>query len=145
MESNLLRLCYLSASRLTKAWDVTCLVEQCRLHNMLSGLTGILLYEDNTFMQILEGEAEVVEEVFRKIQRDPRHRYVTELHAVQAESRLFGEWPMAFMSRKEFAKSAVSPNKEMLAALQQSYREAGNQELQKVLSSFFLDVRRVLN
>jgi hypothetical protein len=145
MANHLLRLCYFSASRLTKAWDITCLVEQCRLHNMLSGLTGILLYEDKTFMQILEGETEVVEEVFRKIQRDPRHCYVTELHAVEADSRLFGEWPMAFMSRKEFSNARSSPNKEMLAALQQSYREAGNQELQKVLSSFFLDVKKAVS
>ncbi len=145
MSNKLLRLCYFSASRLTSTWDVTCLVEQCRLHNMLSGLTGILLYEDNTFMQILEGEPEVVEAVFRKIQNDPRHRYVTELHTVEADSRLFGEWPMAFMSRKEFSRVGISPNKEMLAALQTSYREAGNNELQKVLSSFFLDIKQVVN
>lgn len=145
MANKILRLCYFSASRLTSAWDVTCLVEQCRLHNMLSGLTGVLLYEDNTFMQILEGEPEVVDAVFRKIQRDPRHRYVTELHALEADSRLFGKWPMAFMSRKEFSQVGISPNKEILAALQTSYREAGNKELQKVLSSFFLDIKQVVN
>lgn len=134
----MLRMGYFSASLLTTAWDVTCLVEQCRLHNMLSGVTGILLHEDGTFMQILEGEAEVVEAVYRKIERDPRHHYVTELYAIETDRRLFPDWPMAFMSRKEFADVEISPQKEMLAALQKAYREAGNAELENVLSGFFI-------
>jgi hypothetical protein len=129
---------YFSASLLTTAWDVTCLVEQCRLHNMLSGVTGILLHEDGTFMQILEGETEIVEAIYHKIERDPRHRYITELYAIETDHRLFPEWPMAFMDREEFANAEFSPQKEMMAALQQAYREAGDGELQKVLSSFFI-------
>jgi len=134
----MLRMAYFSASLLTTAWDVTCLVEQCRLHNMLSGVTGILLHEDGTFMQILEGETKVVEAIYRKIERDPRHRYVTELYAIDTDRRLFPEWPMAFMGRQEFANAELSPQKEVLAALQQVYREAGDAELEKVLSRFFI-------
>ena len=63
----------------------------------------MLLYAEGSFIQIIEGEPPVVEKLFRKIRRDPRHRgFLTLLDRVHLE-RDFEGWTMAFqrVSRQE--------------------------------------------
>lgn len=131
------RLTYLSASRLQSAWDIACLVEQCRIHNSRDGITGILLHEEGTFLQIMEGEEKAVEALFQKIERDPRHGYVAQLDAVETDHRLFADWPLAYMGTDEFAQADRPPYAALVEALQTAYREAGGKKLRDVLSNFF--------
>ena len=68
-----------------------------RARNTARGITGVLLYQNDSFMQALEGERAVVEEIFAKIQRDPRHRDVRVLSRAVVASRNFGDWSMGFV------------------------------------------------
>ena len=67
-----------------------------RANNELAGLTGILLYKDNNFMQVLEGEQGVVRALVAKIERDPRHQRLVILLEGLIARREFPEWSMAF-------------------------------------------------
>ncbi len=132
----LLRLAYFSASRLTSQWDIVCLVEQSRLHNARNGISGLLLHEDGAFLQFIEGEKAAVETLYRKILRDPRHSYVTQICNQETDARLFGEWPLAFLGRVEYAQASQSPHREVLDSLKQAYRDA-EPPAREVIGGFF--------
>ena len=72
------------------------LLEHARRNNEKAGVTGMLLYKDGNFMQVLEGEERVVQALSAKIGRDPRHeKMVTLLEGPLAE-REFSDWSMGF-------------------------------------------------
>lgn len=64
--------------------------------NTRAGITGLLLYQDGSFMQVLEGEEPVVKALFAKICRDPRHHSIIPLIREQIEERNFPGSAMAF-------------------------------------------------
>ena len=72
------RLLYSSVSRLepgalTIDRQITRIAGEAALLNEEAGITGILVFVEEQFIQILEGEAEVVEEIFERICCDFRH------------------------------------------------------------------------
>jgi hypothetical protein len=64
--------------------------------NSQQQVTGILLYVGGNFMQVLEGEATAVDEVFAHIERDPRHTNIIVLEREPIPERSFGRWSMGF-------------------------------------------------
>jgi hypothetical protein len=73
------------------------LLRKSRSANDAAGLTGMLLYRDGNFMQVLEGEAPAVQSTFKKIQADPRHRGILVLLKQEnLQRRQFNGWSMAF-------------------------------------------------
>lgn len=73
------------------------LLKTCRRNNEKLGVTGLLLYDNlGTFIQVLEGSASIVENLFDKIKQDPRHNHVHLLgrHAITKTS--FPDWHMGF-------------------------------------------------
>jgi len=53
------------------------LLQGARDTNAELGLTGMLLYAEGSFFQVLEGQADVVDALYDKIERDKRHDQVT--------------------------------------------------------------------
>ena len=64
--------------------------------NAASGVTGLLLYADQQFIQTLEGDPDDVEATMRRIRADPRHRGVDITLVEDIETRFFPEWSMGF-------------------------------------------------
>lgn len=91
------RLVYVSAAvgSPTRA-DLLALLAKAREKNHRLGITGLLLFKDGDFIQLLEGERPAVREVFDAIQADPRHSGVIVLLEGEAEGRLFADWSMGF-------------------------------------------------
>lgn len=86
-----------SASRLLDSAELVELLRQSRENNLRRGITGLLLYHDGSFMQVLEGEIDAVQTLYHTICGDPRHKTVTRLTAAPLARRNFGEWSMAFV------------------------------------------------
>jgi hypothetical protein len=63
-----------SASRKFNTNELHELLVQARQKNRELGVTGMLLYKDGNFMQVLEGQQEVVSKLAEKIELDPRHK-----------------------------------------------------------------------
>lgn len=72
------------------------LLQQCLKNNSARAVTGMLLYGENTFLQALEGDDLVIDELVEKIGRDPRHAKVQLLHRRPIERRQYAEWSMGF-------------------------------------------------
>lgn len=49
------------------------LLARARAHNEPLGISGMLVYDDGFFVQVLEGPEEAVQPLFAAIERDPRH------------------------------------------------------------------------
>ncbi len=68
----------------------------CRRNNIRDDLTGMLLFEDNTFLQVLEGEEEIVGRTYERISHDPRHEKILLIARFEIEERSFHDWEMGF-------------------------------------------------
>lgn len=78
---------------------------QARTANALKDVTGLLVFVDGLFLQVLEGEREVVTALMKKIEGDPRHKDVKIISDSDVSSRTFAAWRMAYVtpSAKELA------------------------------------------
>src|SRR4051812_38121657 len=76
--------------------DIPALLKHSRKANSARGLTGMLLYIDGSFFQVLEGDPAQVDAVYEIISRDPRHERVTMIIREPITQRSFGDWTMGF-------------------------------------------------
>ncbi len=78
--------------------DLLELLTQSRYNNEKLGITGLLLYLDGHFLQVLEGSAFNVKGVFRNIQQDSRNTDVSVTFTQYIDKREFGDWNMGFVN-----------------------------------------------
>jgi RecJ-like exonuclease len=86
--------------------DIIEMVKKAQDKNKTLEITGMLLYENGSFFQILEGTEDVVEDLFKKISEDERHTNIVEVISEYIHKRSFEEWSMgyAILSKEEIAK-----------------------------------------
>lgn len=70
------------------------ILQQSRAHNPAKGITGILCFSEDMFMQVLEGGRDEVCELYNTIVRDARHKEVRILSFEEIRERRFGSWTM---------------------------------------------------
>jgi len=93
----MIQVCYVSRSnKPMSAADLLALLSQCRTNNTEKDVTGMLLYGNGTFLQTLEGEEDVVDELYDRIRQDPRHDEVQLLQRKDIAEREYSEWSMGF-------------------------------------------------
>ena len=72
------------------------MLEGARAFNLKNGVTGILLYDNQQFGQIIEGERANVMKVWKRIQDDKRHHRVKLLEIREISERSFPDWLLRF-------------------------------------------------
>jgi hypothetical protein len=72
------------------------LLQQCLKNNPPLGVTGMLLYGNETFLQTIEGDDAVIDRLVEKIAKDPRHTRLQFFSRKQIERRRYSEWSMGF-------------------------------------------------
>jgi len=102
-------ICLAYASAATRQFgptDLAQLLAKAGSHNLQAGITGMLLYIDGSFFQVLEGDAQVVHKLYDKIQVDPRHCQAIKLIEEPIDQRTFSQWSMGYarVTRTELAK-----------------------------------------
>jgi hypothetical protein len=91
------QLVYVSAaSGLFVPEDLNSILATARRVNPQHGVTGMLLYIDLGFLQVLEGPHDGVEYIYQRILRDPRHTAQKILVDRADSERLFEGWTMGF-------------------------------------------------
>lgn len=95
----LTQLCYVSSAiRLMSASDLADIMSVARRKNDNTEVTGMLLYKDLSFLQVLEGPSEAVHAAYRQIRQDPRHTKVRLLFEHRIDEREFPDWTMGFQN-----------------------------------------------
>ncbi len=91
----LVRLLYASRSVDKNSTElVNSIMAQSRLNNPSQGLTGILCFSGDIFIQVLEGSRTAVNALYSHILKDPRHTGVQILHFEEITERRFAGWTM---------------------------------------------------
>jgi hypothetical protein len=95
--SKLISLTYVS----TPTYDISFLgllrlLTHSFLNNQAYKKTGFLIFKNNQFAQILEGEEDAIEKIWFKIQQDNRHQDIQLLSKEYIDKRSFSKWSMLF-------------------------------------------------
>ena len=77
-------------------YELNTLLHQARAKNKRLKITGLLLYANKKFLQVLEGEKARVLSLYKEIQNDSRHTKVVSLMENEIDKRLFPDWSMAY-------------------------------------------------
>lgn len=75
---------------------INTILDHSKKSNLKKNITGCLLYHNNVFLQLLEGEKTTVENLFEVIKKDSRHKEVTEIFSENVNDRIFPNWSMAY-------------------------------------------------
>lgn len=111
------------------------LLDVARANNSRLDVSGMLLYREGSFMQLLEGEQSTVEMLFDKITADPRHVGMTVVSKQFIAERSFPAWSMGFRDlEQEFPIRGFSDF--LTTRLPPSLVGATASEAQKLLLSF---------
>jgi hypothetical protein len=76
--------------------DIVNLLSKARKKNASLGITGMLLYDNGSFFQILEGEEAVVDQLFSEIADDKRHHQIAKIISEAIPTRQFSDWSMGY-------------------------------------------------
>ena len=93
----LIHLIYCStASQKISRKDLADLLAASRSYNEKHGVTGMLLYSEGSFFQVLEGEPPTVDNLYAAISKDKRHKEIVTIIREPIPRRSFGDWTMGY-------------------------------------------------
>lgn len=93
----LIQLIYCSVARRDfSSRNLSTLLRVARQNNARDNITGMLLYAEHSFFQVLEGEEQQVAALFDTIRKDPRHHNLTVIIREPIPERSFGNWTMGY-------------------------------------------------
>lgn len=104
--TNLVHLIYSSAATVAfSKSDLHDLLDISRAKNQANNITGMLLFDQGSFFQVLEGNAADVEAIYAVIEKDKRHDRIVTIIKEPISKRSFGEWTMGYaqMSTEDIA------------------------------------------
>ncbi|MBO2009880.1 BLUF domain-containing protein [Hymenobacter negativus] len=78
--------------------DMRAMLVKARAFNAANQISGMLLYRDGQFVQVLEGEEATIRILYDKILCDPRHTNMQMLEDAPLNHRKFASWTMAYRS-----------------------------------------------
>ncbi len=106
-------------------------------NNKEADVTGILIYCNKHFFQILEGSKDAVERIFSKIAIDCRHDSVIKLQCSYVDERQFEGWNMGFKSYNKELKPLDNFNMEEFYGHVKNRLNCCNAVSLKILVDFF--------
>ena len=77
------------------------LVAQSQLKNDAMGITGVLMFKDGNFMQVLEGEQELIAKLYSAIKVEPRHTLVSIIQEGPISLREYQGWSSTYFNSDE--------------------------------------------
>ena len=76
--------------------ELVTLLEISRRNNESAGLSGMLLYSSQSFLQVLEGDPAALATTYDRIRADDRHTNLRLLLEAEVSAPLFPDWTMGF-------------------------------------------------
>jgi hypothetical protein len=115
--------------------ELSALLDKWRSNNAKCDVTGMLLYQHQSFFQVLEGDRSTVETLFDKIAADPRHERVTKVILEPIAERAFGSWTMGY-PRVTARELAEIPGLNDFFGGARSYMELGEGRAKTLMAAF---------
>lgn len=123
--------------------DIPHILSSARKTNGPNGITGMLLYRNQIFLQLLEGDEKVVHELLGRISVDKRHGNMSILVAQHAPKRIFSEWEMAYQDIGDLDINLLNKvlNSKSILEKYRSGQDVSNVEILELFERFKKDVQ----
>ncbi|MGB8703808.1 MAG: BLUF domain-containing protein [Gillisia sp.] len=89
---------YVSTATDLERSEVENILEKSEKNNNKNDLTGILLFSEGNFFQIIEGEKEKILELYQKIKDDERHHNLIQIFGKDIHKESYDGYEAAFVS-----------------------------------------------
>lgn len=73
------------------------LYKESSANNALDGITGVLIFNGEYFIQVVQGSGSAVGDLLERLRRDPRHTDIRVQGIEPIERRSFGGWDMRML------------------------------------------------
>jgi len=113
--------------------EIAALLALSRSNNARDGITGAMLYHRDRFVQIIEGDDEMVRARYAVIAADPRHRSVQIMREKPIGQRQFPQWTMGFRAAAGESLRQLEGFEDILARRGQARLEHAENEAQQFL------------
>lgn len=99
MDTKLIQLIYVStATHELNTDELNRILDSSVQHNEQNDVTGLLLYVEGSFMQVVEGPEKSIDELIGRLEHDSRHHSILVLSRSEVFTREFASWSMGFKS-----------------------------------------------
>jgi len=126
-----------SATQLFDNQELQDILEVSNKNNEQQGVTGLLLYSDGNIIQVLEGEKETVQAIYKKIAQDSRHHSIITLKNGELAERNFPDWSMGFKTISSKAFSEIAGFKDLRNQSFESIAPVSNHPVLNILKTFY--------
>lgn len=120
--------------------EIEKILASCKKNNPSLEITGVLLYSDSKFIQLVEGEAKVIMSLYDKIKLDTRHANCMMISYGPIKEKSFPSWHMG--SRKlagsniEYKTDITGDDQKVFDGIL-SGKEQDGQKVLNILKKFF--------
>lgn len=98
------RLVYTSTSKkMLDERELRLILRAARERNAMDQVTGLLIYHDGCFLQVLEGEEGSIMACYQRISRDSRHTNCILMSNEAVTGRMFSQWWMSYLKMDELS------------------------------------------
>lgn len=104
---NLSRLVYYSERNPSESLDLKSMLASCNRNNAKEMITGMLHFDGDTFIQVLEGGRAEISSTYHRIIKDPRHTNPIILSFSDVRERMFPHWSMGLHEDKGAQTEAI--------------------------------------
>ena len=108
-----------------------------RKRNKIQEVTGLLLYNDGSFIQLIEGAEDAIKSLFEKIKKDTRHTNIVLLLEERIKKRAFPDWSMGYFRLSQEQMKEIPGYSDFLNSDDSiHFIESTTREAMKLLNSF---------
>lgn len=88
--------------------DLDDILATARARNSRDGITGLLFFTTDIFVQCLEGSRQAVNALYVDLMHDPRHHRLVLLSYGEIDERMFSSWQMAYIAPGDIAEDILA-------------------------------------
>lgn len=120
--------------------EIEKILASCKKNNPPLNITGVLLYSDKKFIQLVEGESKVIMDLYDKIKKDERHTLPMMISLSPIKEKSFPSWHMGSKklpeSKVDFKTDITTEDKSIFDSILSGKEENGERVL-TMLKKFF--------
>lgn len=122
-----------SAARDLTETDINEILNGSEINNNRQDITGLLLYSEGNFFQVIEGDREIIHQLYSKILKDSRHFNVIKLFEKEIHKEAYDGYKSDFISEDaRYSTSDFKYYQHYLEVLDKPAKQAASQ----ILKSF---------
>lgn len=142
--SPLYRLIYTSSAvGVLRADELDRILLRAKASNAGAGITGLLLFHEGSYLQVIEGSPAGVLSLMERIRRDRRHTGLTPLESHPCQARAFPGSPMAYVAARNFTATQRREFSDFLAVVHNRNALSDTQSLTGHLWSFLSSFQEI--